>query len=186
MRKAHTPKHAKKSKFSLHRLYPAAALLLLAAIGTSMWATGPLAKYITAASGSDGARVARFAVGAAPSAGQSDDLRLDIFGDTAAAYTFTVSNVGADGVNETATAYDVTVTFPSALKGVTLTLKNGETAVIGTASADNKTFTFANVGVFPAATAQTDTLTLTFSMAADAVNAVWDGIRIEVYAAQAS
>ncbi len=186
MSRQYSPQHIKNKnkKFLLHRLYLAVVFLLFAALGTSMWATAPLAKYITSTTGSDSARVARFAVSAAKSNGQSNSISLDE-GDAATAnYVFTVSNQNTNGVNETATAYDVVVAFPSELSGVTLTLKNGTTSISGTATENDTVFTFANAGRFQAGMAQTDTLTLTFTMTDDARNCTWEGIGITVNAAQ--
>lgn len=184
MSRQYIPKYEKKIKLMPHRLYLAVALLLLAALGTSMWATAPLAEYITSVTDSDGARVAHFAVSATKVNEQSNAISLDKNGTATASYIFTVSNQNASGVNETATVYDVVVTFPSELSGVTLTLRNGTTAVSGTAAENNTVFTFANAGSFPAGTVQTDTLTLTFAMTDDAMNCTWEGIGIVVNAAQ--
>ena len=161
------------------------AFLLVAALaftGTSA------ASYKTQASGSDGARVARFVVTAAKADLQSDSLTLTSTAKSAS-YVFTVANSKDGNVNETATKYDVVVEFPSALTGVTLTLtkkiNDTETKnITGTASADNKTFTFPDAGSFKAGEAQTDRFALTFAVSDGAANATWNNIKIIVNAAQ--
>lgn len=184
MKGHHSPKKTKKPRLPLYRLYYAVVLLLVAVSGTSMWTTTTLAKYVTSSSGSDSARVARFAVSAAQSAGQNTEIALDAGGTTAADYKFTVSNSTINGVNETATGYDVVVIFPSELKGVTLTLKNGNKPIEATLSTDKKTYTFTNVGEFAAAEERIDTLTLTFAIKDGTEGGKWEGIKIEVRAAQ--
>lgn len=157
------------------------AFLLVAALA---FTGASFASYKTEAASSDSARVARFAVAAAKDANQSENLTLDS-SNTSAAYTFTVSNTDANGVNETATSYDVVVTFPQELTGVTLTLKNGTNAAISaTPSADSKTFIFTNVGTFSAGTPQAHNLTLTFAANADAASGSWSNINITVNAEQ--
>ena len=159
MKGHHSPKKTKKPRLPLYRLYYAVVLLLVAVSGTSMWTTTTLAKYGTSSSGSDKARVARFAVSAE---GADKAIELDA-GNTEknkADYQFTVSNKIGDKVNETATGYDVVVTFPSELKGVTLTLRNGNNTFSAKPSTDNTSYTFENVG------------------------GEWDNIKIEVRAAQ--
>ena len=183
MKGHHSPKKTKKPRLPLYRLYYAVVLLLVAVSGTSMWTTTTLAKYVTSSSGSDSARVARFAVSAAQSAGQNTEIALDAGGTTTANYTFTVSNKTDNGVNETATGYDVVVTFPHKLTGVTLTLKNGETPINGTTT-DNMIYTFTNAGEFAAGKEETHTLTLTFTIKDGAEDGKWEGIEIKVRAAQ--
>lgn len=185
MKGHYSPKKTKKPRLPLYRLYYAVVLLLVAVSGTSMWTTTTLAKYVTSSSGSDSARVARFAVSAEQSAGQNTEIALDA-GDAAkkqADYKFTVSNSTDNGVNETATGYDVVVTFPKKLTGVKLTLKNGEKPIDGKTT-DDTTYTFEDAGNFPAATPQTHTLTLTFTVDEGAEGGEWEGIEIEVRAAQ--
>ena len=155
------------------------AFLLVAALA---FTGASFASYKTLATGSDSARVARFVVTAAKSEGQREDLTLDST-DPSAAYTFTVSNNEGDKVNETATSYDVVVTFPKELTGVTLTLKNGNKDITGTKT-DNVTYTFKDVGTFAAGTKQNDTLTLTFTANADAASGSWSTINITVNAEQ--
>ena len=186
MKGHYSPKKTKKPRLPLYRLYYAVVLLLVAVSGTSMWTTTTLAKYVTSSSGSDSARVARFAVSAAQIAGQNTEIALDA-GDAAkkqAEYQFTVSNSTDNGVNETATGYDVVVTFQKELTGVTLKLKNGNKTISTMTSTDNTTYTFTNVGEFAAATPQTHNLTLTFTVTDDAADGKWEKIKIEVRAAQ--
>lgn len=184
MKGHYSPKKTKKPRLPLYRLYYAVVLLLVAVSGTSMWTTTTLAKYVTSSSGSDSARVARFAVSAAPSEGQPAKIELDASGEKTGSYTFTVSNKTDKGVNETATGYDVVVTFPKKLTGVTLTLKNGETPIESTTT-DSTTYTFDNAGNFPAGTEQIHHLTLTFAIQDGAEGGgEWEKIKIEVRAAQ--
>lgn len=184
MKGHYSPKKTKKPRLPLYRLYYAVVLLLVAVSGTSMWTTTTLAKYVTSSSGSDSARVARFAVSAAQIAGQNTEIALDAGGTTTADYKFTVSNKTDKGVNETATGYDVVVTFKKELTGVTLTLKNGNNTFSPTPSNENKTYTFKGVGEFAAAEEKTHNLTLTFTVDEGAEGGEWEGIEIEVRAAQ--
>lgn len=183
MKGHHSPKKTKKPRLPLYRLYYAVVLLLVAVSGTSMWTTTTLAKYVTSSSGSDKARVARFAVSAE---GADKAIELDA-GNTEknkADYQFTVSNRTINGVNETATGYDVVVIFPRELKGVALKLKNGNKPIEATLSTDKKTYTFTNVGEFAAAKEQIDTLTLTFAIKDGTEGGKWENIKIVVRAAQ--
>lgn len=182
MKGHYSPKKTKKPRLPLYRLHYAVVLLLVAVSGTSMWTTTTLAKYVTSSSGSDSARVARFAVSTAPIT-QNTEIALDASGTPTADYKFTVSNSTSYGVNETATGYDVVVTFKKKLTGVSLTLKNGNNAVVG-ATTDNEIYTFTNVGEFPAGTKETHTLTLTFTVDEGAEDGKWENIEIEVRAAQ--
>lgn len=158
------------------------AFLLVAALA---FTGASFASYKTEAASSDSARVARFVVTAAKPDSQSENLKLTST-EKEATYEFTVANNNKDGnVNETATKYDVVVTFPQELTGVTLTLKNGTNAAISaTPSADSKTFTFTNVGTFSAGTPQAHNLTLTFTANADAAGGSWSNIKITVNAEQ--
>ena len=155
------------------------AFLLVAALA---FTGASFASYKTVATGSDSARVARFVVTAKPVDGQSEDLTLDST-KLSAAYTFTVSNNEGGKVNETATSYDVVVTFSQKITGVTMTLKNGNNDITGTTT-DNVTYTFKDVGTFAAGTKQNDTLTLTFTAGTDAASGSWSNIKITVNAEQ--
>lgn len=170
-----------RGKRIANRIIVLAAVLLGLTLLSSRGIGSIYAKYTTGASWSDGARVARFAVSA--QGAEQTAITLDASGEETGSYAFTVSNQTANGVNETATDYDVVVTFPCELKGVTLTLRNRETTV-NAATTDNVTYTFDDVGTFPAGTAQTDQLTLTFTMAEGAESGSWENIKIEVHAAQ--
>lgn len=180
MKGHYSPKKTKKPRLPLYRLYYAVVLLLVAVSGTSMWTT-TLAKYVTSSSGSDSARVARFEVSAVGK--DNTTIELDASNKKTESYTFTVSNNIGDKVNETATGYDVVVTFPKKLTGVTLTLKNGGKR-IDAETTDSTTYTFKGVGEFAAAEKKTDNLTLTFTIKDDAEDGKWEGIKIEVRAAQ--
>ena len=164
------------------RRLPLAVYLAFLLVAALAFTGASAASYKTEASGSDSARVARFVVTAAKDASQKEDLTLDST-KPSAAYTFTVSNNEGDKVNETATSYDVVVTFPQELTGVTMTLKNGNKDITGTTT-DNVTYTFKDVGTFAAGTKQNDTLALTFTANADTASGSWRNIKITVNAVQ--
>ena len=164
------------------RRLPLAVYLAFLLVAALAFTGASFASYKTEATSSDSARVARFVVTAIPETNQSENLTLDS-STPSAGYKFTVSNTDANGVNETATRYDVVVTFPQELTGVTLTLKNGNKDITGTTT-DNVTYTFKDVGTFAAGTKQNDTLTLTFAANADAASGSWSNIKITVNAEQ--
>ena len=167
------------------RRLPLAVYLAFLLIAALAFTGASAASYKTEASGGDSARVARFVVAAKPIDGQSVDLTLGSE-NKSATYKFTVSNTDANGVNETATKYDVVVTLPAALpNGVTMTLTNGTNDPVSvTLSADSKTFIFTNVGTFSAGTPQTHNLTLTFTADENAAGGSWSNINITVNAVQ--
>ena len=164
------------------RRLPLAVYLTFLLVAALAFTGASFASYKTVATSSDSARVARFVVTAAKSEGQREDLTLDS-ANTSATYTFTVSNNKDGKVNETATKYDVVVTFSKELTGVTLTLKNGNKDITGTTT-DNVTYTFKDVGTFAAGTTQEHNLTLTFAANADAASGSWSNIKITVNAEQ--
>ena len=164
------------------RRLPLAVYLTFLLVAALAFTGASFASYKTVATSSDSARVARFVVTAAKSEGQREDLTLDST-KPSAEYRFTVSNNDASGVNETATRYDVVVTFSQKITGVTLTLKNGNKDITGTTT-DNVTYTFKDVGTFAAGTKQNDTLTLTFTAGTDAASGSWSNIKITVNAEQ--
>ena len=164
------------------RRLPLAVYLTFLLVAALAFTGASFASYKTVATGSDSARVARFVVTAKPIVGQSESLTLDS-SNPSAAYTFTVSNSDTKGVNETATSYDVVVTFSQKITGVTMTLKNGNKDITGTTT-DNVTYTFKDVGTFAAGTKQNDTLTLTFTAGTDAASGSWSNIKITVNAVQ--
>lgn len=183
MARNYAPKHKKPGMTRMQRIYATAAILLLLAVGSAIMAMAPLAKYVNTTSQSDSARVAAFAVSATQTS-TTTEYALDA-STTTADYTFTVANTASGKQNEVLTGYDVKLTLPSAMTGVTPTLKNGAEAVSGTASADGKTYTFSNAGTLPAGTAQTDTLTLTFTLdTATAQSGTWENIALDVTATQ--
>lgn len=184
MNKQHSPRRLKAERLPVNWLLMAAVVLLVAVIGSSLGTANLMAQYTTSTTGTDSARVARYVVEAAKDSGQSEALTLD-YDNKRADYKFTVTNKNGQGINEVATAYDVVVTFPKRLEGVTLSLKNGNVDVDGTASSDGKTYTFQNAGSFAAGAAATHNLTLTFTMPDDStVDEAWQGIQIAVNAAQ--
>lgn len=164
------------------RRLPLAVYLAFLLVAALAFTGASFASYKTQATSSDSARVARFVITAMPETNQSKNLTLDST-KPSAAYTFTVSNNEGSKVNETATSYDVVVTFPKKLTGVTLTLKNGNNDITGTTT-DNVTYTFKDVGTFAAGTKQNDTLALTFTANADAASGSWSNIKITVNAEQ--
>lgn len=171
-----------RGKRIANRIIVLAAVLLGLTLLSSRGIGSIYAKYTTGASWSDGARVARFAIHAAPGANQGTDLGTLKKGESAT-YTFTVTNQVDGKVNETATDYDVVVKLPQKADGLTLSLTNGSTPVAGT-TADDTTWRFANAGTFAAAAEKTDTLTLTFAVGDGAKNAKLQGISVTVEAAQ--
>lgn len=185
MNKQHSPRRLKAERLPVNWLLMAAVVLLVAVIGSSLGTANLMAQYTTSTTGTDSARVARYVVNAAKASGQSDALTLD-YDNKRADYKFTVTNQNGQGINEVATAYDVVVTFPKRLEGVTLSLKNGNSAAMTPeASTDAKTYTFHSAGTFTAGTAATHNLTLTFTMPDDStVDEAWQGIQIAVNAAQ--
>ena len=124
--------HMKFKGISLKRVYQACALLLFLAVASSMLATAPMAKYVTQATSADSARVAKFKV---YTAGDSASFTLNLANKTAT-YSFKVT---CD--SEVASKYDIIITLPSALNGVTLKLDDAEATSV---SDDGKTYTFAN------------------------------------------
>lgn len=183
MNKQHSPRRLKAERLPVNWLLMAAVVLLVAVIGSSLGTANLMAQYTTSTTGTDSARVARYVVNTqATTSGTSLELSTS---KKTADYQFTVSNRDAAGnINEVATSYAVEVRFREKPTGVTLSLKNGPTAVNGTASSDGKTYTFQNAGSFAAGVAKTDYLTLTFTMADDADSATLRDIKIMVNAAQ--
>lgn len=200
MSRQHPLKQTKKLEIPLHPLYLAVAVLLLAVLTTFLWTTTTLAKYSTSTTGSDEARVARFDVQVEPKDNQETTFYLalpntgldgtdgeeklkDCTTNTAS-YSFTVTSN-----SEVTVTYDVVVKLPDALidDDITVTLKeDGQPTVKPTTTdTDRKTFTFSGVGTFQAGMEQQDDWTLTFTVGDNAVaGGTWDGIKIEVYAAQ--
>jgi hypothetical protein len=185
MNRHYSPNHMKKVKFSLplRRLYLTAAMLLVIAVGTSVRTSTTLARYTSTASGSSTAQVAAFVVNAAAADTQSAELTVSE-DSSSASYAFSVSNFSGDVVCGVETSYDVTVKFPSALSGVTLTLTDGGGEAIQAQTTDDTTYTFAGVGDFSPGVSRTDALTLNFALQDGAEANVWDGISITVNAAQ--
>ena len=181
MSRHYTPKHITKKKLPLQQMYLAVAMLLVLAVGSFAWTSATLARYVSTASGGGSAEVAAFVVEAKGADSQS--LTLNTTNSTAY-YAFTVSNKNDNAVGEVTTAYDVTVTFPSALSGVTLTLQKGTEKFTGTTT-DNKAYIFENVGTFWPGIEGTDTLVLNFALddAAD-TGGSWENIKITVNAEQ--
>lgn len=184
MNKQHSPRRLKAERLPVNWLLMAAVVLLVAVIGSSLGTANLMAQYTTSTTGTDSARVARYVVNAAKASGQSEALTLD-YDNKSADYKFTVTNQNGQGINEVATAYDVVVTFPKRLEGVTLSLKNGSSAAMTPEASDAMIYTFRNAGTFTAGAAATHNLTLTFTMPDDStVDEAWQGIQIAVNAAQ--
>lgn len=160
---------------------------LLATLGVvlvCLLAAAAFAKYAASTQGEDAARVASFQITVAD-AQTNKDLQLG-YSSTTQTYALTVSNQNADGsvTTEVKTAYDVIVTFPSAIECVGMTITNGSKSVTGTTS-DNITYTFSNVGEFAASTAKTDSLTLTFNLDTEKITTqTWSNIDVSVKASQ--
>ena len=172
----------KVAKLDTNKLYRVVAVLLVLAVGLSMLATSPYAKYATSASSTDSARVAKFSVTAAKASTQtSEELSLST-DSTTATYAFTVTNE-----SEVVISYDVKLTVPSAMTGVTPKLvKADNTEVTGTTS-DNKTYTFSNAGTLAANAGSTNAANHTIKFALDtstAETATYTGIKLDVVATQ--
>lgn len=171
------------------RRLPLAVYLAFLLVAALAFTGASFASYKTVATGSDSARVARFAVTAKPSDTQTTEyLTLDSL-NPSATYTFTVSNVDASGVNETATRYSIVVTLPKALPtGVTMKLTRvTDTTVteVPQSSVSGNTYTFSDDGMlFSAAAKRTDTYTLTFTADSSAGSGTLEGINITVNAEQ--
>lgn len=181
MSRHYTPKHITKKKNSLQQMYLAVAMSLVLAVGSFAWTSATLARYASTASSESSAAVAAFVVEAEGADSQSLTLDPD---NSTASYAFTVSNKNDNAVGEVTTAYDVTVTFPSELYDVTLTLQNGTATINGTTT-DQKTYVFENVGTFQPGVDRTDALSLSFALDEDAdTDGSWENITITVNAAQ--
>lgn len=184
-------------------LWRVVAVLAVAAIGSCALVAAPLAKYATTSKVDEAsARVAKFAVTAVETDGASSNEYTLSATNTTATLQFGVQNadVNAKGervVTEVPTTYDVILTLPEELQGVSATItrdervtESGEEAVGGEVqgkTTDNKTFTFSNVSTFPAGTVAADRLTLTFKLDPDkATSATYTGIKLEAKISQAS
>lgn len=167
------------------RRLPAAVYLCYLLVAVLAFTGASVAGYKTESTGEDSARVARFVVTAAPETDQSENLTLDSKSPSAE-YKFTVSNSDTNGVNETATRYSVVVTLPDALpSGVTMKLTNA--AGKDVSRKDDETgsvYTFPNAGIFEAASAAEQTLTLTFTAGTGASSGSVKGISVDVVATQ--
>ena len=177
--------HMRFKELSLKRVYQAAALLLFLAVGSSMLATAPFAKYVTkGGDSSDSATVAAFSVEAAQ---VTSDPTYNLNSTTTTGdYQFTVSSN-----SEVAATYNIVVTLTEGevMDGVTMSLKNdtaGATFEQGTpaTTADGVVYTFENAGTFAADSAQTQALTLTFTAQADATSGTYPNIKLEAVVTQ--
>ena len=116
-----------------------AAVLLILVMLTGSMTTGRYGRYFTSASGSDSARVAKFAVWV--EGGGDTDISLDMNDESKhkGSYGFTVKND-----SEVKVAYTVTVKLPSALPdGVSMTVNLG--GVKQTPVQDGNTYTYSSV-----------------------------------------
>lgn len=163
------------------RRLPAALYLCYLLVAVLAFTGASVAGYKTENSGDDSARVARFEVTAAPVNGQSTEFTLNSM-TKSDNYRFTVTNG-----SETAVSYDVVVTVPGGQtmpNGVTVSLKNGETAVRRADGETGRVYTFPNAGRFEAAIPAEQTLTLTFAAGAGASSGSVSNIRVDVVATQ--
>ena len=165
--------HMKFKGISLKRVYQACALLLFLAVASSMLATAPMAKYVTQATSADSARVAKFKVYTSPIS-ETSSFTVNPT-NTTAKYEFRVT---CD--SEVASKYDVIVTLPSSLSGVTLKLDNAEASSVST---DGKTYTWTN-----ARNSEPGTIIhnhdLTFTRTDGATPATYSGITIKAVVSQ--
>ena len=163
------------------RRLPAAVYLCYLLVAVLAFTGASVAGYKTENSGDDSARVARFAVTAAPVEGQSTAFKLDAT-HLSDSYSFTVTNG-----SETAVSYDVVVTVPdgkSLPNGVTVSLSNGVTPVSGQVGTTGRVYTFSNAGSFEAASTDPQNLTLTFTAGTGASSGSVSGISVDVVATQ--
>ncbi len=184
MANQNVPISANRKKTPLQRVYITLAILLLLVAGLAIIAATPLAKYTTQSAYSDSARVAHFSVSATST--QTDtDFTLDADNLTKT-YAFTVTNADGDKLrNEVATNYDVVLTLPADILGLTPTLTNGTSSIEGVPSSDKKTYTFKDAGTFSSDEAKVDNLVLTFTLDPNnADNGSWGGITLDAVATQ--
>lgn len=161
------------------RRLPAAVYLCYLLVAVLAFTGASVAGYKTESTGEDSARVARFEVTAAPVEGQSTAFKLDAT-HLSDSYSFTVTNG-----SETAVSYDVVVKVPGGQtmpKGVTVSLKNGDTAVRRADGETGRVYTFSNAGTFEATSTDPQNLTLTFT--AGTANGSVSGISVDVVATQ--
>lgn len=161
---------------------PAAVYLCYLLVAVLAFTGASVAGYKTESSGVDSARVARFEVTAAPVNGQRTEFTLNST-TKSDSYSFTVTNG-----SETAVSYDVVVTVPdgkSLPNGVTVSLKNGDTAVRReNGETGNTVYTFPDAGRFEAASTAPQSLTLTFAAGSGASSGSVSGISVDVVATQ--
>lgn len=163
------------------RRLPAAVYLCYLLVAVLAFTGASVAGYKTENSGDDSARVARFEVTAAPAGEQRTEFTLNS-ATKSGSYSFTVTNG-----SETAVSYDVVVTVPdgkSLPNGVTVSLKNGETAVKRADGETGSVYTFPNAGTFEAASTAPQSLTLTFTAGTGASSGSVRGVSVDVVATQ--
>lgn len=163
------------------RRLPAAVYLCYLLVAVLAFTGASVAGYKTENSGDAGARVARFAVTAAPVDGQSTAFKLDAT-HLSDSYSFTVTNG-----SETAVSYDVVVKVPEGKtmpKGVTVSLSNDGTTFSSQVDTTGRVYTFSNAGRFEAASTDPQNLTLTFTAGAGASSGSVSGISVDVVATQ--
>ena len=169
--------------FSIRRLtLRAVAIALVLMAGASLLIVAPSAKFLTVAGGTDSARVARFSVDATSAATTSSFL-LDA-GTMSVEFPFTVTND-----SEVMVSYDVKLSLPADIEGITPTLNNGagKTLAATSVSDDKKTYTFEKASTLAVGGdgVQTETLALVFSLdTSTAKTATYEGIKIDVVATQ--
>lgn len=128
----------------------AACVLLLLTMLSVHFTSGLYARYAATASGSDSARVAKFAVSGAMDKG---NVTLEYAPDASGAYVLTVTNG-----SEVTVEYDVTIVFEEAVEGAVNVTLDGKT---GTWSGN--TLTFTAVGKLQSG-AEPETHTIAFSV----------------------
>ena len=140
------------------------------------------AKNLSSSAGGDNAQVSALIIDLRGDT--SDNLTIDCGQEiTTAEYNFAVTNTKDGKTSEIPFKYDVIVTLPEALQGVSITLN--ETS--GTASSDGKTVTFTGVGRFAAGNSQTHNHSLFFNAADGSLmlqDRVYENIGVSVRAEQ--
>lgn len=184
MAKSNAPEQKAQKKTRLQCLYIVAAILLLAAWGTSIMVSSSMAKFAASNSVSDNARVAKFSVTPAVDSTQTTSALTLNSENKNAIYKFNVTSN-----SEVTTSYDVKLTLPAdtELKGVAPTLKVGDsgTPVSAAHASGTNEYTFSGVNTVSAGVSQTDALTLTFELNDSATeSADYSGIKLDVVATQ--
>lgn len=173
----------KRAGLQLHILFAnMAAVLFCLTLISVHFASGLYARYQSAASGSDSARVAAWVVAVSGSGASGGKLSIDC-NDTdtendTASYQITVSNTENGKICEVSFEYDLIVTLSEALPaGVDLEIKQGDTPKELQKDAAEKVYTY--TGQFAAGNAETHQYTLIFTGSTDLEEDI-EGINVDI------